>query len=251
MPAALSIQEFLGGASFPLENSDVSTGAFPDAVRDTLLAMVAAAVNYEFGNATDTPWRTVREGTSLAARDPVEDTYPALPTEALLQERATDFPFLFLDRVGSGEFSGPGGGIEEEAVTCPWDLTWCLGPLRAGEAHRFRAALTTWFPNLVRMITENRCHPAYNSGAIPFGPGGIPLGALEAQSFDAAAIPVGENKTLYHGCTVRLQTIEYGGESDANAGTPFLGGNHTINVGGHEGLVPGLLEIDTTHPRKK
>lgn len=277
MPTPLSINDSLGAAVYPLEVGDVAARQiFPDKVKHELLALYKAAINYEL-DGTDpaaSPWVTVVQGTALDGKRPVHDFYPGLPTEQLLQERKGDFPILFLDRNGSGEFITEGGGavagagLEEEAVQCDWSLTWCLGPLTAGDAHRFRAALTVWVPNLVRMVTEDRRHPAftpsgingdgirpdgtpYLPGQIGFGPGGIPLGSIEAVSFDGAAVPIGDNSQLYHGVTVTLRTVEYATPPGPDEGVPFLGQNHHIRVGGKEGLVPGILELDTTHPPKK
>lgn len=248
-----SINQTFGSTSFPLIGSDVAvTKSFADPLRDTLLAMIVAATNAEFGTEDGSQWFIVREGTSLATKLPVNDSFPSLPTEPILKSRVNDFPIIFLDRLGSGAFEGleegESDGMEGDSDACEWAVTWCLGPLRVGEAHKFNAAIKMIFPRLVRLTFEDRCHPAYNDGAIPFGPGGIPLGSITVREYDAAEIPVGEDKQLYYGVSVQFRTVEH--SEDNSTGIPFLGANHSIRVGGREGVVSGILDLNTDFPRK-
>lgn len=225
--------------SVPLLESDLTDGTAPDPIRLVLLDLFRAALINRFS----LTWDTMTAGTPLVnTASAVVDFYPGALTTELLTERKCEFPLLLVDRVGTVEYAEE--SLELEKTTQPWDLNWVLGPLRTGELHRFRAALTKLVPDLVRDICSGGgVHPSYNSGNSVFGPGGIPVGSMRLANHNADSLTIqgkGEER-LYHGVTCRLETTEYDTDSADNY-PDFLTADISVAVGGFEGLVPDFIK---------
>lgn len=261
-PAPLhnSLYERIGDISLPV-NSDSIVAAdlvLPDALKDTLLGLFAAAINYELAGsvtagtcATGTAWSTIRTGTELAAFAAIQDTFPGLPTEQLRLERKAAYPCLYLDRVGQAdteEFT-----LSQEKRTQQWELTWVLGPMTAGNAQKYRAACTAYVPTIVARTIRRGGHPAYQSGQTLLGGGtddtyAASLWSIRFLNSVADAVPFGEGSPIFYGCTMRLETVELDASVDG-AFSDFTGATLKIDGGGGDhGLIPELVVVDSDHP---
>ena len=240
-----SIFRRMGAARLPLEDADVSADkAFVDQAADTLVNLFKAAIETELGTATGTPWYTVRTGTDLATKNPVEDTFLMPPTSPVMKERKTDFPALFVHRHGTAEYRERTMVLEERVQ--PWQMHYILGPLKVSDANKFLPVISHIVPTIVNEVIRRRGHPNFEAGAIQFvdGKGKLSTLMLQSHEFGPAIFADGDDST-YYACTLNLESTETDELIEDFA--DLEGFNACIGVGNFEEIVPALIYTNSDH----
>lgn len=239
-----SIFRKFGGLRFPLNAGDFDGTLTPlDPVRDTLLALFAAAINEEFnGEDAGEPWAAVVAGVDpLVDTEPVQSTWPGPPTLELMQQRKTAFPALFLYRDGRAEFEEY--SLAQTKRTQPWTLDYILAPLAADD---FRRASDILFgvSQILPLVVEEKGHPAYQGGASVTT--GIGLSTLEVTGAQWGQAKFGnEDGPTYLSLTMTLRTTELSGFLD-DVDADFSGFDLTIGTGNADGIISPLVYVDSS-----
>jgi hypothetical protein len=249
LPAALYRR--VGATEFPILPQHLSSTAFVDQAKDTMLALFSAAIKYELGwtvgaTIAGSPWHTVRGDTPFATLDAVADTFGMPAYQQIIQERQQELPCLYLGRSGEPTFEE--FLIDRYRLTQDWILSYVLGPLDVAKAKRLNALHTKIVPSLIALVCNEGCHPAYDDGLPQFGEGTGLLRDIVVTGWSTDPIPVGggDNAPLWYGCTATLRTEE---ESDVLPGdsTEFDGASTwEIGVGNQsDGILPAIVNFRT------
>lgn len=236
-----SIFRKFGNLSFPLNPNDFDGTLAPlDPVRDTLLELFKAAINDEF----EAVWDTVVDGVdTLTDTDPVESTWPGMPSPELMQQRKCDFPALFLYRDGEAEFEDY--SLAQTRRTQTWGLDYILSPLGADD---FRRAGDILFgvSQLVALVIQEKGHPAYQSGASVTT--GVGLSSLEVTRARLGQARFGDaDGPTYLSLSMTLRTTELSGFLD-DVDADFTGFDLQIGTGNGDGIIMPLVYVDSDQP---
>jgi hypothetical protein len=213
--------------------ADELAGAF-DPAQQKLLGFFTAVINAELAAA----WEVSRVGTALAAKDPVADTLWRVPTKAALRAQSLSFPLLCVARVSdtSEELT-----LVREQITTTWSVDYILGPLTDGDYRRLGSSMSA-ARRFLTIAVRDRCHLAYESGAIQFGLGSGGLNTVRLGSSIMGPMDFGERGEglEFHGLHIDLETTELDHFVDV-AAAPYAG----MTVHGHVGdavqIVPELV----------
>jgi hypothetical protein len=239
-----SLNVSIGGVTLPVSAESVATiKAFPDPGKTVLLELLAQAIASELEDA----WATVVQDTRLFGREPVQDTFPEKPTPALLQQRKSSYPALYLHRHGKPKRERYTFAARRWRQT--WALYYVLGELDAATAHKLSALMEPTIPAIVAATLQRGLHPGYDSGAVVFGEG-TTSGILGADFMESDRIDVvGDGAGAIVGVVVLFETLE--SETRNVTFVPFDGALATFDLvaGGDAAGDPDLedfLELDTT-----
>jgi hypothetical protein len=229
----------VGGATIPpLLASVDTTKAFADPAALALLGLFSAAIT---GGLALT-WDAVAAQTSLQGRLAVNDTYPEEPDDALLSQRVSRCPALYLHRA-EGEVEA--ASTVEDQLRQQWLLTYVLGQLDAAEAHKF-SALMLYIPSLVSAVARVGGHPDYGTGVPVIGDDQASgIAALRTGKYRKAKIGSPDGSGL-HAIVMQLETVEIITDLGVSPAVPAVGTLTTFDLqAGTDGEVQAYLETDT------
>lgn len=208
-----SLYEGFGGLDLPIPaESTLRTFTDTDPARAVMAGLFRAAINAEFG----ARWAVATRGQkALEGTLPVQDVLELPPIGSRLKQRKTGFPLLCVYRDGVGTTDEHTLGIER--LVQPWTVDYILGPLELGDVRKlldvFQAVV-----KIVRLCIRRRGHPAYEDGALQFGPDKGDIGAIRLVRYEGPpayqARFAGDDETIYHAVSLMLETVEYSRDND-------------------------------------
>lgn len=199
-----SLNVSVGGITLPISaNSVATTKAFGDPGKIALLELLAQAITSEL----ELAWATVALGTPLATRTPVEDKYPEKPTAALLLQRKSKLPALYLDRDEEAEEER--WAFSSRHKRQQWLLHYVFGEMDPAMGRKFSALMCPIVSVIVGETIRRGKHPGYSSGAVILG-GTAASGLISGAYKQASTMSVvGEGTTApLVGVAVRFETLE-------------------------------------------
>lgn len=229
----------VGGATIPPLLASVSTTlAFADPVALALLGLFEAAIDGGLALA----WTTVANQTSLQGRESVQDRYPEEPDAALLSQRVSQCPALYLHRT---EGVVERASLSSDRLRQDWQLTYVLGQLDAEEAHKF-SALTLYIPALVAMVARLGGHPDYGSGLRVIGEGlASGIEALGVGKYRRTRLGSPDGPGL-HALVIELTTFEAITDLGVTPAVPAVGALTQYDLQASTGgEVAAYLDTDT------
>src|ERR1041385_616815 len=200
-----SLFQQVGNVRLPSKASDVDSSKTLcplDPARDTLLALLATAINFELGPAWDQVAATVP---ALTGKHPVQDTWGGPPTPEMMLQRKGDFPILFLSRDGDAQHEYH--SLVRPQTRQTWELHYVLGPYHLGEERKVRDALT-YIDTVVLATIERGGHPAYQSGAKVLYSAGFATLSLGRSRRGKAKFADAENAPTYWMLSSELESTE-------------------------------------------
>lgn len=223
-----------------------------DPVRDRLLGLFSAAINYELGHATGrvkstSPWAVVRVGTALVDKLPVADTLAENPDRKLMMEAKFLFPLLALYRGAEEdeEFT-----LDDDLIRCTWGLHYILGPLSPEDGRRLKGALVLAH-RLVSNVIEWRGHPAYEGGADQFNEDTGGLNSIKVVGCAYEPEAFGGDGPQFCAAHMTLETTELStGELEGAFSADFEGVSISGGIGGPDGIMPARINVDTSVPQQ-
>lgn len=228
-----------GDISFPLHQNGID-GTFInlDPARSRLLALFAAAINYELG----TIWDKGIAGSAspLTGKRPVQSTFELDPVTHLTKQVKLDYPALCLHRVGEQSWSPH--TMQVDKCEQEWNLHYILANLDVGDTRRFSDLLRV-IPNIVLRVIKQRGHVAFEDGALQFFKNKGGLGSIEMTKVESGQARFGGQveSPVWLATTITLKTIEYSTNSETEFG-PLEGIDWNIGVGDSTGIIPNMIE---------
>lgn len=240
-----SLFQRLGEMRLPTKATDVDPTALTlaplDPPRDVMLAMFAAAINFELGAA----WAVAAAAVTSLPATPVADTWPGEPTPEIVLQRKCDFPCLFLSRSGLGTYSDY--SLARKKLTQRWGLHYIISPVDAGDYRKIGDILVRVGAVILHTI-ERKGHPAYSStGNILATTGLSILNLMAVQAGQARFAGTGDNAPLYHSLSCELESVEIANWVDGTA-APFNGAGFSFGTGDVGGVIPDFVQADTEAP---
>jgi hypothetical protein len=238
-----SLYRKVGDVSLPIEEADLTANnVFPDPARDTMLALFQSAINAELA----TPWAAAVNGTEMEGSDPVQQVLPLEPSSAMLRQWKAGWPLLCLHRVGEAEYAERTLSIDQR--TQNWELHYIMDALAIDHIHRVQAVADVWVPTIISQTIERQGHPQYESGAVQFGTGkgGLARVWLRSITVGQATFAQGDGAPIHLMCTMGIETLELASDADG-AFADLEGASIGVGVGGPEGILPDVINVDTNH----
>jgi hypothetical protein len=253
-----------GDLDFPIEGSDVSStdpfAAF-DPGRTAMLALFKAAINQELAHSTiavqaTSPWYVARANTRLATTMPIETTLYEPPRASMMRGARYVMPLLCLYRTRSehNEHS-----LGREQVVTRWGLDYVLGPLTSADYGRIGGVLTA-VRAIIRLVIRRGFHPAYESGAQQFGSTNGHFASIRAVEDQEGPAVFGREGPSTSGIDeqlevfamhLELETTEHEAALDPVAeATVYDGADFNIGVGSITGILPDMIQANTTIPQQ-
>lgn len=228
-----------GAAEFPPDLTARPESLFSafDPGLDRMLALFKAALNYELSAA----WTIAKQGTPLAASDPVADTLWQQPTKATLRQRKADWPLLCLARV-SGTHEDL--TLHREQHTTTWSLDYLLGPLDTASFRRLGGALNAALKILQEVVAAHG-HPSVAGGADQFD--GFNTIRIMTDGIGTAGFADDPDGPEYHGLHVDIETTELDKPMDGSVGD-YNGATFVFGVGDAHDILPNEIIARTDVP---
>lgn len=242
-----SIYQRLGGTSFPFEATGVDNTELTfeplDPGKTLLLALLKAAINYEFSAAWTKVTNSLPTAHHLRGTSPVQDTITRQPDSKALTQTKRAFPLLALHRTGEAKyskFSATNRQREQE-----WMLHYILGPLDDGAWAKVQDHLLG-VDSLVDLVCFRKGHPAYASYTV-FGDDQL-FTQVEHTTGESGAAKTPDSDDMFFGLLMGLRTVEVS-EQNLGAFEDGSGGTLTVGVGSEtDGILPQVVIGDTDYP---
>jgi hypothetical protein len=236
-----SLFQRLGDMSMPTKATDVDptilTLAPLDPARDTMLALFAAACNFELGPA----WAVANAGTPLAGQSVVQDTWPGQPSAEVVRQRAGSFPMLFLSR-DSGKYDD--FSLARKQLTQTWGLHYIMSPIDVGDTRKLQDILVRVGATIMATI-ERKGHPAYQNGdAVLWSVYLATLNITSAVVGQAKFADGAKDAPLYHSLSMELVSTEIVEPLQGTA-APWLGTGYSVSTGNADGMIQPFVQFDS------
>jgi hypothetical protein len=244
-----SLYESFGGTVLPVEQQDLSatkqTFENLDPGRDLLVAMFSAAIRAEFGTGTSSAWYRVTSSLSSGSairnsQDPIGYTLKIEPSHRIINELRVTWPLFAVHRTGEAEYRNKTFQVSERVQK--WAVHWILGPVTAGEMHKFCDAPVA-VAGILSRVCQLRSHPAYDSGALQFD--GVFSGVTFLKHAAGQAKFSDDEDLIYYAMSAELETVERVRPIDE--GTDALGLTLTCGVGDALEILPELVTGDSDY----
>lgn len=237
-----SLYQRIGEMRMPTKASDVSdfdlTLAPLDPARDTLLALLAAAINLELGPA----WAIVAAVVpGYVGKQPVQDTWPGPPSAEILLQRKADFPILFVSRDGDGTYDD--FSLQRRKLTQAWELHYVLSPLTVGDTRKLQDVLTR-VGTVINATIERGGHPAYQGGAKVLFSAGFATMAVGRTRRGQARFVQGDNAPTYWMFSADIESTEIQAPLDGVA-TDWRGVGWSVGTGNADGMIQPFVQFDS------
>ena len=226
----------------PTKASDVDPVALTlaplDPARDTMLALFAAACNFELGPA----WAVAIAGTPLVGTSVVQDTWPGPLTPEVVLQRKCGFPCLFLSRDGQGKYDD--FSLARKELTQTWGLHYILSPIDIGDARKLQDILVRIGATVMATI-ERKGHPAYQNGdAVLWDTELATLNIMTATAGQARFADTDKTSPLYHSLSMELISTEIVEPLQGTA-ADWKGTGYSISAGNADGMVQPFVQFDS------
>lgn len=243
-----SIVDKTGGLAFPLNPNDFTNTLAPlDPARSRLIALFAAAINYELSEVWTKITSQLGSKHPLANTQPVQDTLELRPSLSVMQQRKAAFPLLCLHRTGRATWDEY--TLEIERRTQDWALLYILPALEVGDQRRLGDVMQA-IPAIVRRVIRNHGHKAFQDGALQFFQDATGLGGIRlvAQSdIGNAPFAEGADAPMYYTLICELQTVEYCQDQASEFGE-FEGVDYVVGTGDELEILPDFIEASDDVP---
>lgn len=237
-----SLYQRIGQMRVPTKASDVDDTALTlaplDPARDTLLALLAAAINFELGPA----WaKAAAAGTPLTGKQPVSDTWPGPPSPEVLLQRAGSFPMLFLSRDGDGTYED--FSLVKKQLRQMWELHYVLSPLTIGDTRKLQDILVR-IGAVVLGTIERKGHPAYQGGAPVLYTSGFATLNIGRTRRGQARFVTGDNAPTYWMFSADIESTEIWAPLDGTS-ADWLGTGFSVGTGNADGMIQPFTQFDS------
>lgn len=235
-----SLYQRLGEMRLPAAAGDVDDDDLTldplDPARDTLLALLAAAINAELSAA----WgKVVAVVPALAGKAPVADTWPGPPSAELMLQRKGDFPILFVSRDGDGTYEDH--SLARRQLRQAWEVHYALLPLEAGELRKLQDVLVR-IGQVIDATIERGGHPAYQGGAKVLYTAGFATLYLRRVRKGQAKFVSDKETPTYLMLTAELESTEVVEPLDGLAGA-WTGTSFSVSTGNADGLIQPFMQF--------
>ena len=230
--------------------SDDLFSAFDPAV-SRLIDFCKTVIVAELGEGWDRA-KTTLTNDDLRTVSVVEDTCYTEPRRSLMREANFTFPLLAVYRT---EEKHDLRNLRERQAKTTFMIDYILPPLPAEDERRVIAVLNAVAKCLTTAF-EDQGHPAFNGGRAAFFYTDRPREAIFA-SIGTSKVRYGRAALGQDGEGVEFPVVQLtveATETDSHLSdgddleAPFTSVNGKLNVGGSEGNVPGLVEIEAPTP---
>jgi hypothetical protein len=238
-----------GGVSFPLNAADFTTTfAAADPARQTLMALLRAAISAELATVWPVVVATLPSGHALRGSSVVQDSIELPPSRDVMEQRKAGFPLLALHRAEKRTYTPIGNDRQRSQ---PWHLHYILGPLEVGSARKLHDVCLL-VEAIVDMVVNRGYHEAYEGGAQQFG-AGSPFNRIQVTQAEGPAQSLyggDENSgTIYWALVITIDTTESGSsttDADGETGDPLLdGASYDVAAKSADGSFPSMVLADT------
>jgi hypothetical protein len=244
-----SLFEKFGATELPVELGDLSATARTfealDPGRDLLVDLFSAAIRAEFGTGTGSAWYLVTSSLSAGSvlrnsTDPIGFTLKLEPSQRILNELRVTWPLLAVHRTGEAEYRNRTFQVSERVQK--WAVHWIMGPMTAGEMHKFCDAPVA-VAGIISRVCQLGAHPAYNGGAQSFYD--VFSGVTFLKHAAGQARFSEDEDLVYYAMSSELETVERVRLIDE--GAELLGLTMTLGVGDDVEILPELVTADSDY----
>lgn len=236
-----SVYQGMGPRLLPLAPGDLSGASLTDPVHDDLLDMFELAINTEFAPV----WTTMTTGTSMAGKNPVEQTFPFEPESEKLQQWKADYPLLCWHPTLEAETAQFTRKLWKTKRV--WNLHWILRDVTIDHLERFKDT-PQWLESLMTAIDARENHPAYNDGKNVFGPGAACLWGHKFLGARGGNASFATGDSSYYFAVLMRWELESVTGFTADAYPPWNSSSVAAGTGGEEGILPQAILADTRYP---
>jgi hypothetical protein len=242
----------VGALSFPLADTGDTTLADFDAGRDIMLALMAAALNYELADR----WGSAVAGTPQGelAITPVKTTHPGEPSPELMRQAGLEFPLLCCYRAGEGTVEQT--GLDQSVVKQNLIVEYIVAPWSAGTERKlqdvFRGAVA-----IGHAVAAAKGHTAYAldpthpaQALLVLGPGTDCANFLSIAltGFTYGKAQFSQDPAVYHSCRLTFSVTESFEDTSGVNDAPYLGEDLTHDlIGEGVGVVEDFSGAYTEH----
>jgi len=242
----------VGALSFPLADTGETTLADFDAGRDIMLALMAAALNYELA----ARWGDAVAGTPQGelAITPVKTTYPGEPSPEMLRQTGLEFPLLCCYRAGDGTVERT--GINLATIKQNLIVEYIVAPWSAGTERKlqdvFRGAVAIGHAVAVAKghtaYAMDPTHPAQALLVLGPGVGCANFESIALTNFTYGKAQFSQDPAAYHSCRLTFSVAESFEDTSTLNDVPYLGETLTHDLGDdEEGLIEDFSGAYTEH----
>lgn len=233
----------------PVQASSVTaTGdlnaAFDPAI-DRLISFCQTVLVAELGSAWDAAKANWTKE-SLRTSSVVEDTTYSQPTRGLLRESNFAFPLLAVYRK---EERHEAIHLRERRAIVEIGIDYILPPLPAEDERRIQPVLNAVVKSLT-VAFEDMGHPAYNNGLAAFfysdEPGAAIFASLETKRARYGKADFGQDGqgAEFLIAQMNIEAVEHDGHTSESGEASFDSVFGSLHVGGSEGNVQDLVELE-------